>query len=164
MAAERCPEAAALRAEAVAVLARLAPDAPLRWARGEGLLVVDLRRDTAASPALADAFAEIGWQTAARGTLLLLTPGPARLGALEAACPAPRTPRARSFVRFRARQMGEADAGIVLTALKCRAVGDSIPAVEKRLRQRAAIALRTGAGGGGLYLAALVLDEDGPER
>ena len=157
MAAERCPQVEALRAEAEAVLTLCAPGAFLRWSRGTGLLASDANRRDADLAALEAAFRARGWRIAPLGTLLELTPDPARLRALEQTCPEPCTSLTQSLVRFRGAELTEADAAVVLAALKCRAMnGDPAPA-EKRLRQRAAVALRLGKGGGGLYLAATVL-------
>ena len=158
MAAER-GALALLRAEAEALVSASAPGAFLRWARGEGLFVTDAPRRGADPAAFARRAEEAGWLCAESGGLWTLTPSLARLQSLEAACGAAETPFARAFARFRGREMEKADAEALLTALKCRALRGDVAGAERRVRQRAAVALRGGRGGGGLYLAARVIEE-----
>lgn len=163
MAVER-GAAALLRAEAEALVFASAPGAFLRWARGDGLFVTDAPRRGADLAALARRAGEAGWLCAERGGLWMLTPSPARLRRLETACGGAETPFARSFARFRGRGMEKADVEALLNALKCRALRGDAGDAERRVRQRAAVALREGRGGGGLYLAARVIEEERLDR
>ena len=146
-----------LRAEAAAALARVAPAAFLRWSRGDGLLITDATRRGADPSALAAALTALGWTASPyAGSLLELSPEPERLRTLEACLPA-RGPLAPGLARFRGGEILPEDVRLALAIIKLTALGGDSAAPEKRVRQRAALALRTGRGGGLLYLSAALL-------
>ena len=143
-----------LRGEAAALLTRVAPQAFLRWSRGSGLLMTNAPRLGALPSALVP---DGGTIAVLENGLAELSPGPERLAALEREA-GPGGPLSRSFDRFRGREMRAEDLSIVLEAIKASTGHADASACEKRLRQRAAVVLRTGAGGGGLWLAARSLE------
>ena len=143
--------AAAVRAAARAALPE---NAFLRRDRGEALFVTDaptrqppeawLRRVEAA-----------GFECRVEGGLARLTPGNMWLARLEAAYPTPPDALCRSFARF-AGPADEAALRLFAQGLK-RLDGGGGADHERKLRQRAAVMLRTHQSGGGLYACALAL-------
>ena len=121
--------------------------------RGGGLFAAGFGQESPGD-GWADALAKAGFSTVPHGRILRLAPDARWLEVLAAAWPDPPDYLCRTLRRFD----GPADAeSLVLFALGAKGLyGMPDPAFERRLRQRAAVCLRAG-GGGGLYACALLL-------
>ena len=155
-------ESAAALADALRAAARdaLPRGAFLRMDRGDGLFVTDAPLRAPGSDWEA-ALARGGFQIRRRGGLAVLRPGPGWMAAFAKAHPHPPDFLCASLQRFDGPPEEES---LALFALGLRARGDARAAADfdKRLRQRAAVCLRAG-GGGGLYACALLPGPgDGP--
>ena len=154
---EKWPEI--LRAEAETLLGA-APGAFLRWARGDALFVSDAVRKTPDAAAIEGALKSCFYTAHVEKNLLHISPAPAKVHAFEEFSLPEITPFLRGFTSFRGRAADETTAllfseGIKLCAVRSGAA--AIAAYEKRVRQQAALALRTG-GGGGLFACAQMID------
>ena len=144
--------AAALRA---AARAALPSGAFLRRDRGEALYVTDAPRRQSPEAWL-DAVRAAGFECRIEGGLACLTPGAVWLQRLEAAYPEPPDAFCAAFRRFEGPPDAEA-LRLFAMAMKPLDGGAPDPMYEKKLRQRAAVALRRHETGGGLYACALAL-------
>ena len=103
-------------------------------------------------------FAGAGFACRAEKGLVALTPGAAWLLRLEAEYPQPPDFFSASLIRFAG--LCADDEGLALFACGVRALEGEANDFERRLRQRAAVALRSGSDrmtiGGGLYACALI--------
>ena len=123
----------------------LPPGVNARRDRGEGLFVV---RERVESPYFACAPAGDVWR---------LTPTEALLREYE--LEAPQSALSRTFLRFRGLPVEKESVSLFCEAAKLLEAPERarIVALDRTLRQRAAVCLRTG-GGGGLYACAMMLD------
>ena len=155
---ERWPEI--LRAEVQALLDESAPGAFLRRARGDALFVSDAIRKAPDTAAIESELNRYFYTSRIEKNLLHISPAPVKVRAFEVFSFPEITPFLRGFTPFRGQAADEATAllfseGIKLCAVRSGAA--AISAYEKRVRQRAALALRTG-GGGGLFACAQMID------
>lgn len=133
-----------------ALAAALPPGAFLKRDRGEALFVTDAPRRGPCPD-----WAALDFEAALAGGLARLTPGAGWLRALEAACDEPPDCFCASLRRF----MGQPEDGarrLFAQGLKCLDDPRQFSVYDRALRQRAAVALRGGVGGGGLYACALL--------
>lgn len=143
--------AAALRAKARSALP---PEAFLRRDRGEALYASDAPRrqpDLAWLSGLSDA----GFDCRVAGGLAHITPAARWVAQLEAAFPESPDPLCEALRRF----SGPPDSGVLalfVQGVKALDDGRYDAEFDRRLRQRAAVALRTHRPCGGLYACALV--------
>lgn len=155
---ERWPEI--LRAEVQHLLDIAAPDAFLRWARGDALFVSDAVRKTPDTAAVESELKQYFYTSRIEKNLLHISPAPVKVCAFEAFSFPEITPFLRGFTAFRGREPDETTIMLFSEGLKLCAVRSGAAAVanyEKRVRQRAALALRTG-GGGGLFACAQMIE------
>lgn len=142
-------------AEALRRAARdtLPRDAFLRIDRGEGLFVAGWGQDPPEA-GWAGALVAAGFSAVPDGRVMRLAPAARWLEMLAAAWPEPPDFLCQTLRRFD----GPPDAdSLSLFALGAKGLyGMPDPTFERRLRQRAAVCLRAG-GGGGLYACALLL-------
>lgn len=131
----------------------------LRRDRGDGLFISDAPRREPNADWRAQ-FAEAGFVCEFADGLARLTPGADWLSRLEAETPEPPDFLCASLMRFA--NLPPGDEALKLFALGLRALDGGDPAeaaaFDRRLRQRAAVALRDGSkkNGGGLYACALI--------
>ena len=148
-----------LRAEVGRILQGYSSGAFLRWARGSGLFATNAPQRLGDPAPLAEALRAAGWTARTTGGLMRIALSPERVRALEEAC-AGTGSLARGLERLRGREVCEEDIECVHDCVKLLALGSGpleVESCEKRVRQRAALALRTG-GGGGLYAGACMID------
>ena len=157
---------------------RLLPEnAMLREDRGDGLYITDALRRAPDCGAISE-LAHAGFETLAlpsgggmgvagseeadtaraRPALVAIRPGVAWLGALAAACPDPPDALCASLMRFNTAAESESLALFAqgVKARSARALPRRRESFDRALRQRAAVCLREG-GGGGLNACALLL-------
>ena len=129
----------------------------LRRDRREALYVAGFTRPEGAAPdGWQAALAAAGFLLAPRGNLTALTPGPAWLDRLEGRYPQPPDGLCASLRRFAGAPADDAALSLFAAGLKCLETAEDGRLYEKRLRQRAAVCLREGYSGGGLYACALL--------
>lgn len=145
-------EAGPLRQMRAAARAVLPPRAFLRRDRGEALFVTN-------APAFDPALRELpGFIAEQRGSLLHLLPDANWIARWERRSPEPPDNLCAGLVRFRGTDPDRENLLLFVRGAKlldADAAPDEIAAYDRSLRQRAAIALRGGCGGG-LYAAALI--------
>ena len=155
-------DAGPLRQMRAAARAALPPHAFLRRDRGEALFVTN-------APAFDPALREIpGFTAGRRGTLLYLLPDASWIARWERRAPEPPDDLCAKLQRFRGASPDRENLLLFTRGLKLLdggATPEDIAAYGRTLRQRAAVALRGGCGGG-LYAMALIafqLNDQGGE-
>ena len=149
-----------LRAEVESLLGAAVPGAFLRRARGDALFVSDAARKTPDTTALESELSKYFYTARVEKNLLHISPAPEKVRAFEAFSSPEITPFLRGFTAFRGRETDEGAAILFSEGIKLCAESSgaaAISAYEKRVRQRAALALRTG-GGGGLFACARMIE------
>lgn len=125
----------------------------LRRDRGDALFVSN-------APALGFRESAVeGFELRIEGELMHILPNEGWMRRTEAAPPP--SPLAESLARFRGEEIERGALLLFAQGLKLLDMGDSAPknellAFDRALRQRAALALRGGCGGGGLYALAIL--------
>lgn len=149
-----------LRTEVQHLLDITAPGAFLRRARGDALFVSDAIRKTPDAAAIESELNRYFYTARIEKNLLHISPAPAKVRAFEDFSSPEITPFLRGFTAFRGRESDEATIMLFSEGIKICAESSgaaAIAAYEKRVRQQAALALRTG-GGGGLFACAQMIE------
>lgn len=149
-----------------AVRALLPGGAFLRIDREEALFVTDAPR-RGAGPDLVEALEKAGFSACTRGGLLAMVPKDEWMPRLTEALGAPEDEQSALLKRLLKRSVSAQDRAAWICAVKCMECGCASAAAQRRIRACAAVALRTGRGGGALYHAYMVLGsakEKGEEK
>lgn len=127
------------------VRAYLPPNAHVKRDRGNGLFIA---QEIIHSPYFLSKPIEGGWR---------LYPTSALIGEFE--IPEPKDTLCRTLLRFRGLAPGEAETALFCLAAKLLESPEPsrVRALDKAIRQRAAVCMRSG-GGGGLYACAMLLN------
>lgn len=140
-----------LRASLCAVIGA---DAPVKVDRGEGLYVFPAPADAAVQREWIKGLREGGWIVKRAGRLLRAAPGWSHLCAVSAFLDGCDDESARLLARHQGAGHLDGEMGLFLRAVKGYELGMSAgewDKLDRELRAAAAVSLRTGAGGGGLY-------------
>ncbi len=130
--------------------AELPPRAFLKRDRGETLFVSN-------APAIDPSFSSAaGFTLTRRGTLACFLPDESWLMRLEARHRTPPDAFCASLLRFRGAKVAPETLLLFALGVKLPETADAPDVFDKRLRQAAAVALRGGMSGGGLYALALI--------
>lgn len=149
-------EPSPMQAMREAILPHLPPKAFLKRDRSEGLLVTN-------APVFDPDFSEIpGFILERQGSLMRILPDDSWLLQLEQCFSEPPDFFSRSLLRFKGEMPDRANLLLCVQGLKLLDAGSTptpaeISVYDRTLRQRCAEALRSGASGGGLYAAAIIL-------